>query len=200
MAQIILNYIPQDALAIVTNWFNQYNFHLRITKSRATKLGDFRPSLDHKPHRISVNGDLNPYHFLITLTHEVAHLVTWLKYKNRVLPHGIEWKNTYVELINELLMQVYFPIQLKEVLLRHINNPKASTCSDPKLYKALKQFDLDNTRQFLEELEEGSIFKLRKNRVFKKGVKRRSRFECVEIKSNKKYLIQGHAEVIKLGD
>ena len=39
-------------------------------------------------HRISVNGNLNKYSFLITLIHELAHLLTFTQYKNRVDPHG----------------------------------------------------------------------------------------------------------------
>jgi len=35
------------------------------------------------------------------------------------------------------------------------------------------------------------------DRIFKKGSKRRTRIECLELKSGKTYLISGHAEVEK---
>ncbi|HAD34265.1 MAG TPA: hypothetical protein DCF44_07170 [Chitinophagaceae bacterium] len=44
---------------------------------------------------MSVNGNLNSYHFLITLLHEIAHMLVWEQFRNRVKPHGLEWKHVF---------------------------------------------------------------------------------------------------------
>lgn len=192
----MLKYLPEESLPIVSNWFEKYLFHLKISRSRTSKLGDFRPSSRGKPHRISVNGDLNHYHFLITLTHEVAHVATWINYANSVAPHGIEWQSTYSMLLKEVMKVVSLPSDLKTALELHLNRPKASSCSDPQLYKVLKKYDDKEPLPYLEDINEGVVFTIHGKRVFKKGKKRRSRYECVELRTKRNYLVSGHVEVI----
>jgi hypothetical protein len=176
-------------------WYNEHHFHLRISKSRTSKFGDFRPAFKEKPNRISVNGDLNQYHFLVTLTHEVAHVANWNQHKNKVSPHGKEWQNTYSELLKELLQTVDFPDDLLTALNRHLKRPKASSCSDPILFKSLSNYNQQQKSIFLEDLPEGIVFSTRGSRIFKKGKKRRTRYECLEVNSQRIYLVSGHAEV-----
>lgn len=194
MSKILLKYIPEAALPMVASWLRKYHLHLRITKSRKSKLGDFRPDYGGKPPRISVNGDLNQYHFLITLVHEIAHAAVWEKYKNRVQPHGKEWQSIYTEKLKSIKKEVEFPEELQAVLERHLARPKASSCSDPMLYRALKNLDTKQST-LLEDIEMGTHFRFREKRIFKKGAKRRSRFECIELKSKRLYLISGLAEI-----
>ncbi len=195
MSATLLKYIPKEALPTVRNWFKIYSFHLKISKSRVSKYGDFRPAANGKPDRISVNGDLNPYHFLITLSHEVAHVACWQLHKNKVKPHGNEWKSIYIDLLAEVLQHINIPDSLQLAIQQHMQRPKASSCSDPILLRALKKFDPENHKVFLEELPIHSKFQFRESRIFTKGAKRRSRFECIELGSNRKYLINGNAEV-----
>ncbi len=194
MSKTLLKYIPEAALPTIASWLRKYQLHLRITKSRKTKLGDFRPAHGGKPPRISVNGDLNQYHFLITLVHEIAHAAAWEKYQNRVQPHGKEWQSIYTEKLAFIKQEVEFPKEIQSVLEQHLARPKASSCSDPMLYRALKELDPQKAT-FLEDVEIGTSFRFRKDRVFKKGARRRSRFECIELKTHKVYLISGLAEI-----
>ena len=170
-------------------------FDLKVSKKRSSKLGDFRRPFKGKPARISVNGDLGPNHFLITYTHEVAHAVVWEKYGRQAKPHGIEWQNTYSSMLSEMIEANAFANELEEVLSQHIQRPKASSCSDPELYKVLNKFEKGDEIEFLEDLAEGSTFQVGKGRVFIKGKKRRSRFECIELRSKKLYYVHAHAEV-----
>ena len=101
--EILINYVPKDSLPILDKWFNQKPFELRIPKKRATKFGDFRATLKNTPHRISVNSNLNQYAFLITLTHEFAHLLVWDNHQHKVKAHGLEWKTEFATLMNVLL-------------------------------------------------------------------------------------------------
>ena len=53
-------------------------------------MGDFKI---HKGQLvISINNNLNPYSFLITLTHELAHAFVYRNYKNTRDPHGKKWQ------------------------------------------------------------------------------------------------------------
>lgn len=96
-------YIPQQAAPIIATWIIDSGCLFRIARSRKTKLGDYTAPFKGEPHKISVNHDLNPYAFLITTIHEFAHLKTWQQFKNKVKPHGIEWKNHFKILMEPFL-------------------------------------------------------------------------------------------------
>ena len=63
----------------------------------------------------------------------------------------------------------------------HFKNPKASSDSDPVLALKLKQYDAPNGKTFIFEVPEGSTFRLYNGKLFRKGSKRRTRFECTEL-------------------
>lgn len=196
MNSILQKYIPHISIPVVSSWFLETKAHLTIKKPRQTKYGDFRPAYQNKPHRISVNGDLNEFHFLITLTHEFAHVYTWIEYKNTVKPHGEEWKSIYSKMLLELIELKSFPNELNKILIQHITRPKASSCSDPALFKALKSYDV-NQGIILEDISIGEVFVFR-NRQFIRGNKRRTRIECVDNSNGKIYLINSQANVEKV--
>ncbi len=193
--EILNNYVPENSLPILQKWFSQRPFELRITKKRSTKFGDFRASTKQDPNRISVNSNLNPYAFLITLTHEFAHLLVWNKYQHTVKAHGAEWKNEFATLMNVLLKKNIFPNHIETVLLKHLKNPPASSARDINLINELKKYDAPSNSVQLLELTEGTIFSLNNKKTFVKGEKRRTRYLCKEISTKKEYLIHGVAEV-----
>ena len=75
----IANFLPEDCAEYVIEYLQTYSVHLTVTRKRVTVLGDYRAKHKDLPHRISVNGNLNRYSFLITLLHEIAHLLTFEK-------------------------------------------------------------------------------------------------------------------------
>ena len=68
-----------DVLPLIEAWTAPYDFDLKITCPRKSKLGDFRPPKPGKRSSITMNEDLGPYQFLTTFVHELAHLITWEK-------------------------------------------------------------------------------------------------------------------------
>jgi len=88
-----------------------------------------------------------------------------------------------------------FPNHLLSILAKHFKNPKASSDTDLTLSLALKQFDEPSDQYFVFQVPEGGIFRLYNGRIFRKGIKRRKRFECIEVKSGKLYLFNANAEV-----
>lgn len=193
--QILQQYLPEGTAEQAYEWIQQYRFRFRISRSRNTRFGDYQaPRNPGELHRISVNHDLNPYAFLITFTHEVAHLITFEKYKDQVLPHGKEWKEAFAMLLQVFINRKIFPKDIEDALKRYVLNPKASSCSDHHLYRVLKRYDAKPVTH-LEEIPIDSIFQLGKNGIFKKGIKRRTRYLCMHLESKRMYLISGIAEV-----
>lgn len=190
-------YVPPESIEYVLDLLFSQPVHFKVTKPRKTKHGDFRPGKKGAPHRITINGDLNPYAFLITTIHEFAHLVTHEKHGHRVKAHGDEWKNEFRELLLPILDTGVLPEDVNTALKNSLYRLKASTCTDKNLYRTLKQYDesSDNT-VLLEQLDHHEQFRLGK-RVFKRGPLQRTRYLCQEISSNRMYLVSGLAEVEK---
>lgn len=194
--EYLSRFIPQAAVPRVLEYLHHYKVHLTITRERKTVLGDYRHAAGHKTHRISVNGNLNPYSFLITLVHELAHLVTFMQYGNRVLSHGKEWKNCYALLLKDFLQKEIFPAVVEQALLKSMHDLPASSCADEDLMRVLKQFDkAQNGLVMVEQLAEGQLFDTGEGRLFKKGKQLRKRFQCTEVKTGRVYLFSPIYEV-----
>ncbi|THF50453.1 sprT domain-containing protein [Flavobacterium supellecticarium] len=187
-------YIPEHALDSVFELIKRNRVHLKIVNERVTRHGDYRKHPDGY-HQITVNASLNKYRFLMTLIHEIAHLVAFEKYGRNIKPHGDEWKNTFQRLMVPFLRPEIFPNQLLPLLARHFRNPKASSDTDATLALALKQFDPANDKNYIFEIPYGSIFRIHNGRIFKKGAQRIKRFECMELSSGRVYLFNPNAEV-----
>ena len=159
-----------------------------------TRHGDYRKGLSGK-HEITVNTSLNKYRFLMTLIHEISHLVAFEKYGRNIKPHGDEWKLTFQRLMVPFIRPEIFPNQLLPLLARHFRNPKASSDTDATLSLALKQFDPENDKNYIFESPYGSVFRIHNGKIFKKVALRLKRFECLEISSGRMYLFNPNAEV-----
>jgi len=101
--------VPENAAQYCFDLWLEDPFHFIISKTRASKLGDFRFRSDRKIQTITINYDLNPYQFLITYIHEVAHYRAFKKYGIGIKPHGTYWKNTFRALMIPLLSDLVFP-------------------------------------------------------------------------------------------
>jgi hypothetical protein len=182
-------FLPPNTYEPVLAYLHHYHVHLTVAKERKTVLGDYRHKVFGKNHRISVNGNLNSYAFLITLLHELAHLLAFEKFGNRIAPHGREWKNVFGQLLAQFIEHDVFPDDIKRSLMDSLHNPAASSCSDEDLLRVLKRYDEQTTRLvFVEAIPEGSFFKTHDGKVFKKGAKIRKRYKCEEIRTKKVYL------------
>jgi len=189
-------WIPGEAAPLILEYLNHYHVHLTITRERKSVLGDYRHATRTSNHRISVNGNLNHYSFLITLIHELAHLVTFMEYGNAVQSHGKEWKAIYRKVLEEFIRLAVFPKDILSALKKSLHNLPASSCADEDLMRVLKRYD-ENTGDLLlvEQIPEGGCFSLEDNRVFRKGKKLRKRYQCVELATGKLYLFSPIYEV-----
>ena len=189
-------YLPERAVTPCFELIRQYGVHLKIVNHRVTRHGDYR-KMPNGGHQITVNASLNQYRFLITLIHEIAHLVAFENYGRRIKPHGIEWKRTFQHLMIPFIRPEIFPSQLLPILANHFKNPKASSSTDARLSVALKAFDphQEEGKSYVFEIPMGSTFRLYNGKLFQKGKKRIKRYECVELATGRVYLFQPNAEV-----
>ena len=185
-------YIPQKAIPFVQLLIETHNFTLKIVNQRQTKHGDFR-KLANGQFQITVNNNLKKYQFLLTLVHEIAHHVTHQKF-GRVQPHGKEWKTVFQHLMLPFLDPEIFTKEMLPFLANYLQNPKASTDSDHNLSLILKGNRAEKGKRFIYQIPIGSYFEF-KNTRYKKGPKRRTRFECLKIATNKIYLFHQNVEI-----
>ena len=190
--EILRRYLPESSVILVVELLQNNPCHLKIVKNRKTKHGDFR-KYSNGDFQITINNDLNIYRFLLTLVHETAHLVTYKKHKN-IKPHGIEWKRNFQHLMLPFLTPEIYPKEILPFLAKYLINPKASTDADVNLSLALKQYDKLTNKSFIFEIPIDTKF-THNNKIFIRGNKRRTRYECLEVKTDKKYLFNQNAEV-----
>lgn len=192
--QVFERFIPEKAVGYCSKLYDFFGFEFKIKKSRLTKMGDYRFDRQTGRHTITINNDLNPYAFLVTYIHEVAHLVTFKEHGRKVSPHGEEWKINFTKVMKPVLNEEIFPPNVYLALTNYFKNPKASSCSDPVLYNVLRQFDEPTGTVPLSKIPLGQSF-IFNEKTYRKLEKKRSRSVCVELKSNRKYLIAEIAPV-----
>jgi hypothetical protein len=194
LSDTLAKYIPEHAVKPVFELIVANQVHLKIVNERQTRHGDYRRGHTGK-HEITVNASLNKYRFLMTLIHEIAHLVAFEKFGRNIKPHGEEWKFTFQRLMVPFIRPEIFPGHLLPLLARHFKNPSASSDTDTTLSLALKQYDKENDKNYVFEIPYGSLFRIKNGKIFKKIAVRTKRFECLEISSGKLYLFNPNAEV-----
>ncbi len=194
--QQLQDFLPPGTYEQVHVYLRQYHVHLTVARERKSVLGDYRHRTHQDHHRISVNGNLNKFSFLITLLHELAHLVTFEQFGNRIQAHGKEWKMIYGQLLHQFLLHKVFPADIENELQQSLKNPAASSCAEDGLLRVLRKYDNGKEHyQLVEELPPQSLFRTSDGRVFKKGVQLRKRFKCVEVATGKVYLFSPVYEV-----
>ena len=199
--QQLAHFLPPGSFELVATYLHDHKVHLTITRERRSVLGDYRHAHLDRNHRISVNGNLNPYSFLITLVHELAHLLTYDRYGHRVAAHGKEWKLLYRLLLEKFLGKGIFPEDVEQALLKSLHNLPASSCADEPLMRVLRRHDHPDSRGTLvEEIAEGALFAIEGGRLFRKGKKLRKRYQCKELATGKLYLFSGLYEVTPAGN
>ncbi|MEN9322483.1 MAG: hypothetical protein RL699_263 [Bacteroidota bacterium] len=195
MSATLQKYVPEHAVQSVFELIVAHEVHLKIVNERVTRHGDYRKGVSGK-HEVTVNANLNKYRFLITLIHEIAHLVAFEKYGRYIKPHGDEWKMVFQRLMVPYIRPEIFPHSILPLVANHFKNPTASSDTDARLAFALKQFDERKADiHFMHEVPSGSFFRLSNGRIFQKKGLRVKRYECLEVKTGKLYLFNANAEV-----
>jgi SprT protein len=190
--EVLGSYLPAEAVAPVGDLLTKNSVRLVITRSRLSKLGDFRPGNAKRPHSISINGSLNKYEFLLVFLHELSHLYVFKRYGIRIKPHGKEWKSQYGSILREAVEAGLFHSSLEEELTAYSHRVKASGLADVALSRALSRFDEEDALpgwHFLEELPRDVKFQTKNGRTFVKEDKIRTRYRCLCLDNKRRYLV-----------
>jgi len=190
-------FLPPDTFDMVAPHFYAHRIHLTLTHERKSVLGDYRiPTRSLPVHRISINSTLNRYSFLITLLHEMAHLLTWVHFADKAAPHGREWKTQFRHLLVPFMGRRIFPADVEEALHAYLQNPAASTCTDARLYKALYRYDTRRPGyRLVDDIRVNGQFATEDGRVWEKVESLRTRARCRCLETGKMYFFQGIVEV-----
>jgi hypothetical protein len=195
MSETLLKYLPEHAVNLCFELIKANRVHLKIVNERQTRHGDYRKGITGK-HEITVNANLNKYRFLITLVHEISHLVAFEKFGRNIKPHGNEWKITFQRLMVPFIRPEIFPQTVLPLVANHFRNPTASSDTDARLAFALKQFDERKPDvHYIHEVPTGSFFRIKNGRIFKKQGLRTKRYECIEVNTGRLFLFNANAEV-----
>lgn len=191
------SYLPEGAFEPVIQLINHYKVHLTVTRERKSVLGDYRHAFMGANHKITVNGNLNKFEFLITLLHELAHLLCFEQFRNRVEAHGKEWKLIYGQLLAQFIQMQIFPDDIRKSLQKTLLNPAATANGETALLLILRKYNPVQKEGVvtLAHLSDGALFKEVKGRIFRKIKLRRKRIECIEIATGNVYLFSALTEV-----
>lgn len=196
LKEALESYLPLGCANLIADWFGSHHVILRITKSRRSKLGDFRGGNTIKSPVISVNHNLNQYSFLVTLLHEMAHAEVYLASKRRMVPHGQHWKKAYQAIALPFLEEGLLPEQVRKAFGNYLKNPSASSTTNLPLAEALRNYDPPGDAVLVSELPTDALFALPDGRMFKRGIKLRKRYRCECLDNKRIYLFSPLAEII----
>ncbi len=189
--------IPTGTAYLVEAWLDRDPINIRINKPRNSKLGDFRPAQRGLQARISVNSDLHPVEFLITLAHEFAHAENHRLHGKRVNPHGREWKSVFRNKLNELLGCSFIAETYKEAIIQcYFKRERIASSSCSEIRRLIDSESGVEPVVRLEDIPLGSIFRTGTGRLLKKGKKIRTRYKCRDIKTKRFYTVHPMAEII----
>ena len=196
--------LPNGVRGYISELCQRYPTEVRTVPRRATKLGDHRPPTPAVPwHRITLNDDLNPQAFCVTLLHEFAHLATHVEHAGRrcrLRPHGREWQQQFAAILRPVIENRLLPEDVVVALDRATARPRAATCSDRQLLLVLSRYDAGGERLCrVEELSPGMLFETESGRRFVLGTRLRSRYRCLEVTTGAEYRVHGLARVARVG-
>lgn len=191
--QSLEKYLPENTIPYLKIWFLDHYIHIKITRNRNSKLGDYRKLPDNS-HEITINSTLPPQLFFFVLTHELAHLIAFEKYGRRISPHGNEWKETFRLMLLESI-EVYEE-ELKPIITKFSKSPKANFMASPDLVKYFHIEKQDDTLQFIEELQKGEYFIYRNEKYLLEGLIKKN-YLCKNLATGRKYSFKPLARVEK---
>lgn len=191
-------HLPEATAGYVDSLLAVRPIAVRVSRPRRTKLGDHRPPRrGDRSHHVSVNEDLNPFAFLTTLLHEIAHADVWEQARRRwrrPRPHGPEWKLAFARLVEPVVAEKWLPDDVAEALASYMENPAAMSCSDRGLVLTLARYDANAmARTRVEDLAMGRLFRVESGQVFRLGRRVRTRFLCVDTATGEEYRVHGLA-------
>lgn len=194
---LLLPFLPPEALDDMVRYIISYSIHLKMTRERHSKLGDYRLPTPQQPvHTISINGNLKPHAFLLVLLHELAHMLTYLDCGRTVKPHGHEWQRHYSQLLQHYTDVGGFPSDVVPLLREYTSRIPLSRRIEREIDRRLQVVVQPENSVKLDTLAVGTHFRLGgRTRVFELLEKQRTRWKCRDISTGRLYTVAADAMV-----
>ncbi len=181
---------------LVNKWMIESPVPILLAKTRRSKHGDFRVPRAGRPAYITINHDLHPVEFLITLSHEVAHYRNWKKHGRRARPHGPEWRNEFREMLLEVLKAQLLEKEMSAAIVQcYFKRKLIGSGTSDQLNRLYGKLEENSNVLRVADLPEGARFTLRSGKIFIKGRKLRKRYQCRDTVSSRIYSVHPMAEV-----
>jgi hypothetical protein len=171
-----IDYLPKEAHGFVKSLLEENPAHVVPVSVRRSKHGDYHRRPRAGFHKITINKCGNPYQFLVTLIHEVAHARAYKDYGTRIRPHGHEWRTTFSAFLHRSIAAKCYPEDIISAVQMFAFSPTATTTH--YLEKVLRKYDKLDQRPLVLELPPGSLFSLRNGLILQKGELRQKHFRC----------------------
>jgi len=188
--------ISNAALSVFQSIIASHSVQIKLVKKRKSKYGDFRYHRSQKTAQITVNSGMSADATVFILAHEIAHFLVHSLYK-REQAHGVQWKNTFGELLIQLMDQDIFSESVSRELCLYIEKPTATLRRNSCLHKELFGNDMIESGTIaLNDISKGSKFTIGQSpRIYEKLDKRRTRYVCCCLQNKRLYLVSQHLMV-----
>lgn len=195
----LIPYTGEQSAVFIEDLTEGLFFHLKITRARDSKYGDYCPSYKGRKQRITINGNLDKYSFLITFLHELAHLLVNERLEPGFLPHGKEWKSTFRQLLHLALDKNLFPANVAEIVRRQyiIGNNFTHTSRALVQNEILRSYNKQPPLRLASVPLKGKV-SLKNGMNVVKLKQNRTRSLCKCLNDNKMYYVSNVAEVYVL--
>ncbi|MFH0760823.1 MAG: hypothetical protein V2A67_04910 [Bacteroidota bacterium] len=181
---------------LVEQWLDGAQIRLKLSRSRATKHGDFRFPRNGLPAMITLNRDMHPVEFMITLSHELAHYRAWKKYGRSIRPHGEQWKHEFRWMLKELIESGVLKSEVSRAVYQcYFKRERIGSSAAEPILRVLGKTGEYSGFKRVADVPEGTAFRLKNGKVLVKGKKLRSRFRCRDPKSGRDYSVSPMAEI-----
>ncbi len=194
-------FMPEHALDEVVILLQKFPIHLGLMAPRSRVYGDYlSPAKVGGYHKITVNGDLNKYAFLLTFLHEYAHLLVFVGCGPRAQAHGSEWKTQFRLLLQRFVEQRMFPEDICVALRNYMVRMPASTSADPQLMRVLERYNerkRPENETTVEKLSFGERFSYN-GEVFRRGERLRKNYLCVRVSDEMRFRFNPVAKVLRI--
>lgn len=198
MNPLTIKYFPKNSIIHVNNLLDKYPIEINFVNPRNSKKGTF-VVINRKPKKITLNNNLCQDEMLLVFLHEMAHYINYMQYKTMVKPHGKEFQNTVLMLIQQFIYNQSFSSKTASILMKNFFSkaPKyKSHCLElfkhfhPGIREISYLYQLDDNEKF-------TIVK-RPNISFILLKKKRTQYICKNLNNDKLYRVHYFAEILKL--
>jgi len=191
------DYLNDNQIDFIIPFFLEYKMRLKIVHVKKTYWGLCRfPRKKEEHFVITLVRTDAPAHFFLVFLHEIAHMVAHLSYGEKISSsHGKEWGMIVRNLVVQSANKNCFSEKEIQIISKYVNNksPLTNAKMNELEQKVMQLYKPDIIR--VSSLPPNAVFILKNGLKMKFLRKIRKYYECIELKTGKRYRVNPDAEV-----